>query len=148
MAIGPELSSDEANTEPSSSQPRFGVTSAHVASGPGSVRRPRCVYTHGETDERGEGDGEAVGADGRDADDGEHHAEDDAHDAVAAHHDGVLAEAARARADAAGEVHRRVRREAGDEGEQHHPLAVEVVGGDQRAEGEDRQSRRSPAARG
>ena len=87
------------------------MTSAHVASGPGSVRRPPRREHPREAEERGQGDGEAVGADGGDADDGEHDAQDDAHDAVAAHHDGVLAEAAGARADAAGEVRRRVRRE-------------------------------------
>ncbi len=42
VAIGPAFSSVAAKTEPSSSQPRFGVTSAHDASGPGAVaNRPR-----------------------------------------------------------------------------------------------------------
>ena len=62
MAIGPALSSAAANTEPSSSQPRFGVTSPHDASGPGSVRRRAAGVHDAEADERGEGDGEAVGA--------------------------------------------------------------------------------------
>ena len=94
----------------------------------------------GQTNERGKDDGEGVGAHCRHADDGQHHAEDDAHDAVAAHHDGVFVESARPRADAGTrQVDGCVGGEADDEGEHHHPLAVEVVGGDQRAEGEHRQ---------
>ena len=46
VAIGPALSSAAANTDPSSSQPRFGVTSPHDASGPGSVRRLPLEYTY------------------------------------------------------------------------------------------------------
>ena len=46
MAIGPALSRAAANTEPSSSQPRLGVTSSHGASGPGSVTSARREYTY------------------------------------------------------------------------------------------------------
>ena len=71
MAIGPAFSSTAANTDPSSSQPRFGVTSLHGASGP-SVGAQRAARRHEpEADERGEGDGEAVGAGARDPDEGE-----------------------------------------------------------------------------
>ena len=35
--IGPAFTSAAANSEPRSNQPKFGVTSAHVASGPSSV---------------------------------------------------------------------------------------------------------------
>ena len=73
---------------PSSSQPRFGVTSLHGASGPGSVRSaPRMPHDH-EADERGQGDGEPVGAGVRDAEQRQDDAGDDAHHAVAAHDHG------------------------------------------------------------
>ena len=63
----------------------------------------------------------------------------DANDAVGAHDDGVGAEAAAARADAAGEVGGCVGAEGDDEGDEHHPVAVEVDARDQRAETDDRQ---------
>ena len=65
MAIGPALSSAAANTEPSSSQPRFGVTSPHAASGPGSVRSAPPGVHDADADQRGEGDGEPVRPDAR-----------------------------------------------------------------------------------
>ena len=91
-----------------------------------------------DPDHRGEGDGEAVGPGRGDPDDSEDHAQDDAHDTVAPHHDGVLAEAPRSRADASSEMGGRVRRERDDQRRQHHPVPVEVVAGDERAEGENR----------
>ena len=61
-------------------------------------------------------------------------AEHDAHDAVGSHDDGVVAEASGTRADAAGEVGRRVGDERHGERHHHHPVAVEVVLGDHRAQ--------------
>ena len=110
------------------------MTSLQVASGPGSVCRLPASGDEAHADQRGEGDGEPVRPGGLDADGGEHDAEHDAHDAVGAHDDRVVAEAARARADAAGEVGRRVGDERDDERGHHHPVAVEVVRRDQRAE--------------
>ena len=63
---------------------------------------------------------------------------------VGAHHDGVGAEASRSRAHAPREVGRRIAGEGDDQGHDHHPVAVEVVGGDDRAESDDAQ-RHDPA---
>ena len=53
--------------------------------------------------------------------------------------DGVGVEAAHAGADAAGDDRRRVGGERHHQGDEHDPVAVEVVRGDQRADGEDRE---------
>ena len=70
---------------------------------------------------------------------GEQRAHRDADDAVGADHDGVGLEAPAARADAAGDVGRGVGAERHDEGDEHHPVAVEVGARDQRADADDRQ---------
>jgi hypothetical protein len=141
-AIGPALSSAPANTAPSSSHPRFCVTSAHGASGPGSVpslpRAPSVMTaTSGERRHR-----ERVRRRLGDADRREQEADDDADHAVGTDDQRVRTEAAGSGAHAARQVRRRVGRERRGQRRQHPPVAVEVRPGDQRAEDRHRDEHR------
>ena len=103
-AMVPPCTMSEIDTVPISSQPRFWVSSAHGACGPGLEQAVLPPQRGGHAEERGDGHQDAPRPGGGDADHAEDDRQPDAGDAVGAEEQPVVAEPLVRRQRAPGQV--------------------------------------------